>query len=388
LIVQSRIDDSEDYRFQLPVAVFGHERQEHDGGKAFGWGPASLQHRRAVRLRLVNVGAKRGSQLGYPLCLEDGDSRSPLASAVELQNFSDFKAQRGRTVTRVAFYADVVVDALTIPELPDEKAAWSLIETLRMALSEVLDMEREDLQGLVLGQPGSPLKTAVLYDPMPGGSGLLEQALEHWPEVIQRATAILSDCPSRCATSCIDCLQTFRNSFHHPNLDRHRALELLAAHGDTLQPSHPIPPRHASLPANSTADPVNRAERRLRAKLEAAGLHGSLPQQRLHLGAPHGSTTPDFLFPLETQEEPGVAIYLDGLSTHIHGNAKTQARDYAIRTELRRRGYEVIEIPATHLDDRDALRTHFFKIAKSLIGKQEATRLLASNPWHHAEPTE
>ena len=56
LIHTSHISDEEDLRFQLGVAIYGTERGQHSGGRAFRWGPQSVQLRRGVRLRLVNVG--------------------------------------------------------------------------------------------------------------------------------------------------------------------------------------------------------------------------------------------------------------------------------------------------------------------------------------------
>lgn len=35
---QSYISDDEDYRFQLPVAVYGQDQGRHSGGKAYEWG--------------------------------------------------------------------------------------------------------------------------------------------------------------------------------------------------------------------------------------------------------------------------------------------------------------------------------------------------------------
>ena len=57
LIHTSHISDEEDLRFQLGVAVYGLELDQHSGGKAFRWGRQHVLLRRGVRMRLVNVGA-------------------------------------------------------------------------------------------------------------------------------------------------------------------------------------------------------------------------------------------------------------------------------------------------------------------------------------------
>ena len=63
----------------MEVAVHGIERDQHNGGKAYNWGPQPLHHRRGERLRLVNVGAnlaiERYERYGYPVCRVCGQSR-------------------------------------------------------------------------------------------------------------------------------------------------------------------------------------------------------------------------------------------------------------------------------------------------------------------------
>src|SRR5690606_38212716 len=115
-------------------------------------------------------------------------------------------------IQNTAFYAEVVADALVLQDCPTQEAAYSLMESLRQGAAEVLDMEISDLQVQVIGQPGNEAVDALLYDPMPGGSGLLEQLLVHWPQVVAAATHLAEDCPSSCEASCVDCLQHFRNS--------------------------------------------------------------------------------------------------------------------------------------------------------------------------------
>ncbi len=269
--------------------------------------------------------------------------------------FANTKVNRGLDVKQVAFFAKVVVDALTLPELPDRTTAWSVLEALRMAMATVLDMEREDVQAQVIGRRGSDEVTAMLFDPMPGGSGLLEQACERWREIVTQAQRIVRDCPACCDTSCVDCLQDFRNSFQHKHLDRHRALGFFEEHGVELVPMHPIA---AALPEDGEGEPTNGAERRLRELLERAHLKGGKWQQQIVLGAPHPSTTPDVLFESEDAGEKPLVVYLDGLSRDLHGNAATAQRDMMIRSTLRERGYEVVEIPASHLASRDDMKRH------------------------------
>ncbi len=72
-----------------------------------------------------------------------------------------------------------------------------MLEALRAGMTQVLEMEREDLHVLVIGRVGEAAVDGLLYDPMPGGSGLLEQMLARWPEVVAAARAEVLGEPGR-----------------------------------------------------------------------------------------------------------------------------------------------------------------------------------------------
>ena len=343
---QSYISDDEDYRFQMPVAVFGHDQGRHAGGKAYEWGSVVLQLKRGLHMRLVNVGAagrvKSQGLLGYPLCLVCGHSRSPNSSQKELDDFSSHHIERcGRPIEYVGFYAEVVSDALVLPDCDSKQVAYSILEALRQGAADVLDMEISDLQVLVFGKSGTESVDALLYDPMPGGSGLLEQLIKHWSKVVLAARRIVEDCAAACEISCIDCLQHFRNAFYHENLNRHLALEYFKEWGDTLSHSHDIPP---ILPDETqTLEPVNDPEAQLGAMLKAAGLPNYETERPITLSG-GVITRPDIYFHQPNDQYAGVCVYLDGMSGHLHGNVQTAANDRQIRQELLNTDYEVVEI--------------------------------------------
>ncbi len=384
---QSHISDDEDHRFQLAVTVIGHEQARYGAGKAYRWGTKDLTLRSSVHMRLVNVGASQlirsTATLGYPLCTVCGQSRSPLASQADLTQFStDHQERCGRRVANVGFFADVVADSLCIPGCKSREEAYSVAEALKKGAAEILEMELEDLQVLTLGHPGSQQVDVLLYDPMPGGSGLLEQMVERWPEIVTAAIESLDRCPSACQLACIDCLQTFRNAFYHDHLNRHVALEQLRDWGTSLAFTHDIPPAMPSPQGNGVA--VNEAESTLRALLQRAGFPPPSAQHAIDLGQPLGSTTPDFFYDDPSGRLDGVCIYLDGMSRHIHGNHSTQLRDRQIREELRNRGYEVFEVPFGHLTDRDAMARHFYRLGRIMLGKDAADKLRQAQAWFGA----
>jgi len=381
----SQISDEEEFRFQAPVAVYGHERDRHGGGKMFRWGERALAFRRGVHLRLVNVGTALliKKRLGYPVSLVNGQSRSPFASQTELGHFAENHLKNtGKTVESVGFYADTEADTLGLQDCPDRMEAYSVLEALRIGMSQILEMEREDLQILVVGHPGKDEVDALLYDPMAGGSGLIEQACERWDEVVSTAIELLEACASACEDSCIDCMRTFRNAFFHRYLDRHLAIEKIKEWGTSLHFSHEITPK---LPAGKPKDdhqPVNLAEQKLRGMLERAGFPEGQWQYAVELGKALGRTIPDVFFESDDEDEPGICVYLDGLSEHYHGNTATKARDLQIRETLRARGYEVFAIAATELDDRDAMAKHFYRLAKALLGKDRAKDIKQHADWY------
>ncbi len=390
LVHQSHISDEEELRFQMGVAIYGLERDQHNGGKEYRWGEQVLQHRRGVRLRLVNVGATatvenadRADRLGYPVCTVCGQSVSPLSSERQRLDFKTKHEERcGLKQDSVGFYADVVADVLSLPKCADATIAYSVLEALRIAATQVLDMDMEDLQLLVIGHVDREEVDTLLWDPMPGGSGLLDQILERFGEIVQAAHEVVEKCPAACATSCIDCLQTFRNSFYHSKLDRTVALDRLEAWGRTLQLDHEIPSPLPVGEARSGAHPVNECEQKLRHMLLAAGFPEGTRGEQILLDRAIGSTTPDVIYRSERDGDPvQISIYLDGLSGHLHGNAETRDRDQRIRGWLRSHDWEVLEITVVELDEPDAMTRHFRKLAGYLGDGGLKARVAADHDW-------
>ena len=380
---QSQISDEEDFRFQMPVAVYATERGFHRGGLAYSWGELDIRARRALQLRMVNVGPRAEvtkGNLGYPLCLTCGQSHSPYASARSHEEFVKKHQERcGHRVDPTGFFADVEVNVLGLHDAEDRVLAFSFVESIRMGASRVLDMEVEDLQILALGHAGEDRVDVLLYDPMPGGSGLLEQLVERWEEVREAAIKLVATCGGACERSCVDCLQTYRNRFYHEHLDRHRAAEVLNGSVGPLVEVRPIP---ESLPktATTTGQPQTVIEQRFKRFLEEAGLPSPLAQKRIDLpGNLH--TIPDFFYAGEDADEPGIAIYLDGMAGHIHGNAQQADKDRFLRDSLRAAGYEVVEVRSFELDDKNAVVAAVSRIAKYLISKDKQRSLRADTTW-------
>jgi len=263
-----------------------------------------------------------------------------------------------------------------------QKTAYSVLEALRFAAANVLDMHMDDLQVLVVGHVDRDEVDGLLWDPMPGGSGLIDQICERFDEIVKAAREVVHDCPSLCATSCVDCLQTFRNGFYHAQLDRNLASERLEAWGGRLAASHDIPPKQPSAPPVEGSHPVNEAERRLRHLLLAAGFEEGLRGVQIRLDPTIGTTTPDIIYRAPHHgEHEGICIYLDGLSGSLHGNVATAAHDALIRGWLRNNDYEVIEIAVIDLYDPGAMVRHFKKLAGYLGDVVRREAIAADRSW-------
>ena len=338
-------------------------------------------------MRLVNVGASaaigRSEEFGYPVCTVCGQSVSPLSSERQREEFRKAHAERCRRPPEsVGFFADVTADALSLPACNDATTAYSVLESIRFGAARVLDMHMDDLQILVIGHVDRDDVDGLLWDPMAGGSGLLDQIYERFPEVVRAAREVVDDCPAVCGTSCIDCLQTFRNAYYHRFLERAAARERFDEWGPRLSFDHDIPPLQPAAAPEPHAAPVNDAEVKLRHLLLAAGFGEGVRGEQVRLDRSLGTTTPDVIYrAADHAPDEGVCIYLDGLSEHLHGNPETAERDREIRTWLRNRGYEVIEIGAYELDDEDAMVRHFRRLASYLGMADIRSKVREDRSW-------
>lgn len=375
----SHISDEEGFRFQVPVMMLGQMLPQHRGGTIYDVNGRTVQHMRGQAVRIVNVGpmdqvSHRDPNLGYPVCTVCGHVRSPYASQMELDNFRQLhKSTCGRAVVNAGFAAEAQVDGLWFPDLESAFQAASFAEAIRLGAEQVLEMDHDDLQIMLL--PNAQDRQALfIYDPMPGGSGVLSQIIRQWPEVLNAARELLTHCPGGCEKACYDCLKDYHNVMYHQYLDRHVALHVLDDYDGTFEAVTELPPAE-SLRQAASAGATNSAEYRLAKLLEWHQFPTPEVQVRLDLpdsvGIPY--TIVDYFYDLPSGKK--VAVYLDGLSKGIHGNPNQQRKDELIRDALEDMGAEVIVIPASHLSDAKGRLLFMKKLARAL-GRRELTRIL------------
>lgn len=359
---ESRITEDENLRFSMPVSILGRLRKRNRGGKAFKIGDQEVSYVRGQGIELVNIGeatrVKKG-ELGHWICSVCGAAKTPYAVEAEITQFSKIHKERcGKDATRLALTVQADVDMLQFHAVTDEAEGINIGEALRTGATRLLDMGQEDLQ-LLLVQKSDDKLDLLIYDPMPGGSGLLEQMLARWQELIATSNDLLAGCVQACETACYSCLKTFRNQFHHEMLNRHKGLELMEKLNYLPDGYRDIVPLfEEEQPEAGT--PSNNPEARLQRLLKDHHFPNGECRKRIttSLGI---ATEPDWV-----HEPTKVAVYLDGMSRGLHGDPNIARKDQIIRQAVELDGYKVIVIQSRDLDDAQAVRQHLRSIAQAM----------------------
>ncbi len=166
-----------------------------------------------------------------------------------------------------------------------------------------------------------------------------------------------------CGSACYECLKNYGNTFHHPSLDRHHAVTLLAE-WDGLALQNTIEPSSGETPIQG--EPHHAPEQVFLMALQEAGLVGDDGPElnallELGDGMPH--TWPDAI-----NRTKKVAVYLDGLSRTLDGAPRTKETDALITGILRLQGWKVHRIPYSALSDPTMKVSHFKALSQSLAG--------------------
>ncbi len=356
---RQQIDDREDRRHFGAQDIVGTFLGTHRGGRSGDIGGAQWRLYRQADLRLVNLGPigreREGLGIGFPICRVCGAVRSPFQSEAEIGKFAEYhtKSCGPRTTESAALHVDFRSDLLEIGPFTERAGAVNLMEVLLTGAREVLDMGESELEGFV-EERGEGAAWILLYDPMPGGSGFLQQLQESWPAVCVRAREVMQSCD--CEQACYACLLTFWNQRHHALLDRHLAGELAESFGQAMQMTGTIPANYRERVEDGKAEESG-AEERFERILTERRFPQAEKQHRVTLG--DGTTSiADFAYPADN-----ILIYIDGMSEQIHGSVKQQRKDGILRAKLRAAGYKVTDITAASLDDRTALDACLDEIA-------------------------
>jgi len=364
----SRISDEEVNRFQLPVTILGKLKRYRRGGKFYTVGSQNVKLLFGQRLLLVNIGPNERvdrNLIGYPICKICGAVRSPLSSEAEIDHFKKFHKERcGKEPLNICITAEDDVDGILIENIIDQRAAANIGESIIIGASQQLEMERNDLSTIIYNNNDNTC-SLLIFDPMPGGSGLLNQIMDNWRIIIAMAVKSLNNCSNNCDTSCYDCMRTYHNVFNHSLLDRKYAHDIMQDLLYEAEFESDIPPLDEVSKEEHKNKGTNKGEIKLPEILSKYGFPDFDSQKRIDIGPPYNSTTPDLYYQDEVQDIY-LCIYFDGLSKNIHGNEERRKIDIIIRNILESRGYDVIEIASSDLNDPEALKMSLKRIAVRL----------------------
>ena len=359
LMHESRITEDENLRFSMPVSVIGRILKRNRGGKAYKIGDQEVSYLRGQEIELVNIGESgkvKSGELGHWICSVCGATKSPYVVPAEINSFLTVHQDRcGKEVKRIALSTRANVDMLQFHSVEDEPTGINIGESIRTAATRILDMGPDDLQLLIVKKTEQHTDL-LIYDPMIGGSGLLDQIITRWTEVIATAKHLLRGCALNCESACYSCLKTFRNQFYHGMLDRHKAIDLMDDLDQGPDFYREILPVVEDAQSTEGA-PSNSPEARLLKILQDHHFPNGVCRKRITTSQ-NVNTEPDWL-----HEPSKVAVYLDGMSRGLHGDPKTAKRDQIIRFALEIDEYNVIVIQRRDLDDPVALRQHLKNIA-------------------------
>lgn len=345
------IDDRRDYRLKTAFEIQGILLNTHSGGQEGKIGDINYRYLKRESIRLVNLGPKElvaKRQFGFPLCHKCGETRNTFASNAELTNFNTVHQKRCniKKINNVAFHIDFISDVLCLGPYLTHSDALNLKEAVLNRARAVLDMGEMELEGFV-NPIGENSFWAVLYDPTPGGSGLLPQILHYWEHIVGHGIKFLSSCI--CKQSCYSCMKNYSNQPYHDLLDRHRAIKLFAKVYTKAQESFEIPMVVVARKQTEDWKTDSNAEQEFLSILEMHGFpNPTHAQYEINLNGEY--TLADFAYE-DNLPQKTILIFVDGLSRNIHGNPAAQQRDKLKRVKLRLEGYNVIETSARGLKD-------------------------------------
>jgi len=360
-----RVNSSEEFRRGMSVEILGKPLDHHSGGEIYEVGEKEIHFMKNQKVLLLNTGATFLEMKGYPICSVCGGTRSPMASVREIDFFIEHHRDKscGRSPEFYAIHTETEVDGIKIPVMETQKEIINLVEGIVFGMANTLSIEREDVRYFIFSEDPEHYQ-AFLYDPMKGGSGIITQLIEQWQEVLTTAINYLNNCNNGCDTSCYQCLRTFWNMRYHEILNRHTAAELLEAISVSIEKKADIPENMVDEGPEGITEVST--EIRFAEALKSKGLTTFEMQKEIKLNfSGIKRTIPDFVFEDEIRGWK-LAIYIDGLSTGIHGNPRTAKVDALINIGLKKLGWKVERIAASVLDDPDLLEYYASDIASIL----------------------
>ncbi|MDX9954921.1 MAG: DUF1998 domain-containing protein, partial [Anaerolineae bacterium] len=200
-----------------PDPAFSAMGQVFKGYSRYGW------------LAVVNDGYGQGfhvcSHCGYSDVIDPAAKKHKATAHKNPLTGKDCNGALERYDLGHRFMTDVLELRLSA-SIATEKQVLSLLYALLSGASDALDIQREDIDGVVYYRDDGP--AFVLFDTTPGGSGHVKLVYDHLHTVFEAAYRRVSEC-NGCGpeTSCYSCLRSYRNQFMHDKLERGLAWTIL-----------------------------------------------------------------------------------------------------------------------------------------------------------------
>lgn len=130
-----------------------------------------------------------------------------------------------------AFKTDVIRIVFRHPDSGNQQVMISVMYALLEALSSVLDIERNDINGCLhkIVDNNRIINSIILYDAVAGGAGHVRRIATEdglpFAKIVRKAIEITKNCS--CSPSCYNCLRNYYNQKIHDLLNRQLAYQFL-----------------------------------------------------------------------------------------------------------------------------------------------------------------
>jgi len=137
----------------------------------------------------------------------------------------DRAGRRFRANLGYQFYTDIlVINPPFWGEKKPNEAYLSLLYALLEGASQALDINREDIDGILYPSEDTEL---VIYDNVPAGAGFIREIYENFENILAKAEEIVSNCSCSEDSCCPSCILHYSNQYFADILQRQAALELI-----------------------------------------------------------------------------------------------------------------------------------------------------------------
>jgi len=113
-------------------------------------------------------------------------------------------------------------------QLHDSNKSYSLLFALIRSASFLLQINEDNLGGVIHYEASTGTYDLILYDDVPGGAGFVQAVSRKLSEIMDHVRTSIQHCTCDVKTSCYTCLRSYRNQFLHDQLQRQHVIDLFS----------------------------------------------------------------------------------------------------------------------------------------------------------------